>query len=394
VLGRYRSVLVAPGSLRLYATGVLARLPQGMSALAILLLVRGATHSYALAGLAVGAEALAAAAVGPVQGRLVDAVGRARVLAPFAATQAALYVVLVLAAQARAPGGALVVVACGVGAAEPAIAPSVRALLRTVVIDDDARESAYALESVIQELIWIVGPLLVALVIAVASPSIALLLCGAICLMGTALFLASPVSRRAPRPAARRRRSVLGAHRELQAMLAPVALMGVSIGATEVGLPSLALHAGSRTSTALLLVMWSLGSVVGGLIYGSRAWRRPLPDRYRALLALAVLCAAPLVFARSIPAGLVGALLTGVTIAPVFSCQYALVSRTVSEGTETEAFTWISSALITGVAIGSSSGGVLVDGLGVSGPFLLTCVALAVAAVTATGVRSRTPVAG
>ncbi len=391
---RYRTVLAAPGARRLYATGVLARLPQGMSTLSVLLLVHHVTRSYAIAGLAVGGGALSTAAAGPLQGRLVDRLGRTRVLAPCAVAQAVLFVVLVLAARSRAPGGALVGLACVIGAAQPAIAPSIRALLGIVFSDHEVRESAYALESVIQELVFIIGPLLVGIVIAVGSPSLALLLCAVVVVIGTALFVSTPVSRVAPTPAPLTRHGLLAAHPQLRALLAPVALMGVSIGSVDVGLPSLALHAGSSASTALLLVMWSLGSVIGGLVYGSRRWRGSLPQRYRALLAVAVVCALPLVFARSIPAGVAGALLTGLTVAPVFSCQYALVGRVVSDGTETEAFTWVSAALVAGVAGGSALSGALIGPIGVGGPFLLTCAALAVAAVTATGGRVIAPVVG
>ncbi len=142
-----------------------------MSGLATLLLVREATHSYAIAGFAVGIQAVAIALVGPVQGRLVDRHGRGRVLVPWAAAQTALFVALVLCAHAHAPGIALVLISAAIGAALPAIAPAVRALLRAVIVDDVAREAAYALESVIQELIWITGPLIVGVVIAVGSPS-------------------------------------------------------------------------------------------------------------------------------------------------------------------------------------------------------------------------------
>jgi MFS family permease len=394
VFARYRTVLAAPGARRLYATGVLARLPQGMSTLSVLLLVHHVTRSYALAGLATGVGALFTAVAGPPQGRLVDRLGRSRVLAPCALAQAALFVALVLAARSRAPDAALVVIAGAIGAAQPAIAPSVRALLGILLTDDDVRESAYALESVIQELIFIIGPLLVGVVITIGSPSLALLLCAVVIVLGTGLFVSTPASRVAREPVPRVHGGLLRSHPKLRALLAPVALMGVSIGATDVGLPSLALHAGSRASLAPLLAMWSLGSMVGGLVYGSRRWRGSLPQRYRGLLAVAVVCALPLVFARSIPAGLAGSLLTGLTVAPVFSCQYALVGRVVSDGTQTEAFTWVSAALVTGIAGGSTLAGALIGAWGVSGPFLLTCAALAVAAITATGAGVITPVAG
>jgi MFS family permease len=393
MIARYRAVLANPGSLRLYVTGVFARLPQGMSGLATLLLVREATHSYAIAGLAVGVQAIASAIAGPWQGRLVDRHGRGRVLLPWATAQAALYVALVVCAHAGAPGAVLVVIAAAIGAALPAIAPAVRALLRAVIVDASDRESAYALESVVQELIWITGPLAVGVVIALGSPDLALLICAGLSLAGTGFFVTMPASRERPPTPAQSTSGGLRALPELRALLLPIGLMGFAIGSTEVGLPSLALHAGSRASTGLLLAMWSLGSMIGGLLHGSREWNLDLADRYGRLLAGAVVCAAPLMFAHSIAFGLVGALLTGLTIAPVFSCQYALVGRVVPDGAETEAFTWMSSALIAGIAGGSALGGALIGPGGVSAPFIISCGALAVAALSSVRARKLTAVA-
>src|ERR1700761_8075724 len=101
VANNYRAVLARPGALRLLSTALVGRLPQGMSSLAVLLLVRQATHSYAAAGAAVGAGALAAAFGGPLLGRLIDRLGRRLVVGPVAIAQACVYVFLALAARAH-----------------------------------------------------------------------------------------------------------------------------------------------------------------------------------------------------------------------------------------------------------------------------------------------------
>jgi predicted MFS family arabinose efflux permease len=256
------------------------------------------------------------------------------------------------------------------------------------VFDDPAvRETAYSLDAVSQEVLWISGPLLVALLIAVAPPSFAVALLGAVCVFGTALFLRSRLVRSsspgADRPRADRRSAL--ASPELRALLGPVALTGTGLGAIEVGLPSLAIHAGSRPASGVLLAFWSLGSMAGGLWYGSRTWRSPLASRYRTLLVLAVLCTMPLIAARSIAGGVVCSVLAGVTIAPVFTCQYALVGRSVTVGSETEAFTWVSAALIGGLALGSAVGGAVIAPAGVSAPFVVACLATMLAALLAVG---------
>ena len=98
---------------------------------------------------------------------------------------------------------------------------------------------------------------------------------------------------------------------------------------------------------------------------------------------------APLIGATSIPAAVVCSLLAGLTIAPVFSCQYALVARAVTPGSETEAFTWVTAALVGGLAAGSAAAGAVIGSEGVAAPFVLSCLATTLAAVFAIGLRGR-----
>lgn len=387
LLAPYRPVLAVRGAPRLFASALLARLPQGMSSLATLLLVRQSTHSYAAAGAAVGAEALMSAGSAPVVGRLIDRMGRARVLVPCAVLYGTALALLVLGAELHAGSVSLVALSALAGALLPPIAPTLRALLRDVFTEVPVRERAYALEAVAQEIIWIVGPLLVAAVIAVASPAVAILLLGADSAIGTLLFVRAPLAHDGHGDDRVTARGAALASPALRALLIPVALMGSALGATEVGIPALALHVGSREATGLLLSLWSLGSMIGGLGFGARAWRAPVSTRYVALLFLAVLCTAPFIAARSIGAGALCAVLCGLTIAPVFSCQYALVGHAVTPGTETEAFTWVSAALVTGIAVGSAVGGGLVSASGFSTAFVFSVGAMAMAA--AMGVATR-----
>ena len=195
MVAKYRSVLSVPGSVRLLASALLGRLPQGMASLSILLLVRETTHSYAAAGVAVGAYALANAVCAPVQGRLVDRVGKVWILVPSACAQASMLAALVVAANAGAHAAILVLLAAVAGAFAPPIAPTVRALLREVFRDPHVLDSAYALDAVLQEVVWTVGPLVVAVVIAVASPGVAVVLLGLIYVVGTSMFVRSPLAR-------------------------------------------------------------------------------------------------------------------------------------------------------------------------------------------------------
>jgi predicted MFS family arabinose efflux permease len=159
--------------------------------------------------------------------------------------------------------------------------------------------------------------------------------------------------------------------------------MGIGLGAVEVGLPSIALHAGQRWASGLLLALWSIGSMVGGLWYGSRAWRSPLHTRYGMLLLLGVAFTAPLIAVRSVPTAVFCSVLAGLAIAPAFSCQYTLVGQAVESGSETEAFTWVTAALVGGLAAGSALGGALIARAGVGAAIVLACAATALSAAVA-----------
>jgi MFS family permease len=324
----------------------------------------------------------------PVVGRLIDRLGRARVLVPCSVLYALALALLVLVAELHAGSVTLVAVSALGGALLPPIAPTLRALLRDVFTEVSVRERAYALEAVAQEIIWIVGPLLVAVIIAVASPAIAILLLGADSAIGTLLFVRAPLAHDGHSEDRVVARGAALASAALRALLVPIALMGSALGATEVGIPALALHAGSREATGVLLSLWSLGSMTGGLWFGARAWRASVSTRYVALLFLAVICTAPLIAARSLAAGALCTVLCGLTIAPVFSCQYALVGHAATHGSETEAFTWVAAALVGGIAAGSAAGGAVIGPAGVSGPFVIACLATMVAAALAADYRA------
>jgi MFS family permease len=325
-----------------------------MASLTILLLVREAAHSYSIAGLAVGVNALATALSAPVLGRFVDLLGRARVLAPVALMQAAAYLALAAAAQVHAPAAVLIVLAAVAGVFLPPIAAVVRALLRGISEDPAIRETAYALDIVLQEIVWIVGPLAVAVVVAITSPAGALVLLGAICLLGTSLFV--------------------------RRLLAPVFLTGLCMGALELGLPSLAIHSGSRPASGLLLAAFSVGGVGGGLWYGSRDWGIALATRYQSALALSAVLSAPLIAIRSIPIGLLGSVVVGLSVGPAISCQYQLISRAAVRGSETEAFAWGQGSIIGGLSAGSALAGASIGSAGIGAPFLIACLAAALGA--------------
>jgi MFS family permease len=385
----YGAVLSVAGAPRLLSSSVLARLPLGMTSLAILLLVRAHTGSFAAAGAAVGAFALAGAAAAPVQGALADRRGQVRILVPAAIAQSALLVALVVAAHAGAGVPVLVALAALAGALVPPVAACLRALWPAVAPDPSRREAAYSLDAVTQETCWTLGPLLVGGIVAILSPEAAVGLCATITLVGTLAFVSSPLARRTrPAPTGVAGGGALSSA-GLRLLLLTGVLMGIGIGSIEVGLPALAIHVGAAHAAGALLAVSSLGSMAGGLAYGARTWRRPPERRYAILLGAIPLLSAPLLLVHSLGVGLALSVIAGLAYAPALSCQMLLVAGLAPAGAVTEAYTWNSAAITGGVAGGSALAGVLVEAAGSSAPFVLGCCGGAAAAAIAARGRMR-----
>lgn len=386
---RYREFLALPGAARLLLSSLAGRLPLGMSSLAVLLLVHLKTGSFATAGVAVAAYSLSSAATTPLQGRLVDRIGGPPVLVGFGLAQAAGMIALVVVAQLRAASPVLIVVSGLAGSMTPPLSASVRALWPRVANSRATLDAAYQLDATSQEVIWTFGPLLVAAVVGAGSPAAAVLLSGAITVAGTVLFATAPPTRRwvGSGPGARGAGAI--GNPALQIVLAATVLLGLGIGAVEVSLPALAVRHGSHSAAGLLLGLWSIGSMAGGLTYGGRLGGSQITARYVGLMLVVALTTAPLIVAGSLTAAVPLSLLAGVGFAPLMACQYTLVGALADRRSVTEAFAWTSTALVAGIAGGNAAAGALVQGGGISLAFALGSLAQVVAALVAIAGRRR-----
>ncbi len=156
---RYRAVLGRPGALRFSVTAMVARLPISIDTLGIVLLVTGLGRSYGLAGALTAAYTIANGAMAIVQGRLLDRLGQARVLPVVASLFGVAIVVLVVTLQSGWPDPVAFAAAALAGAAYPPIGSCVRARWSYVLAGEPTEiQTAYALESVIDEAIFIIGP--------------------------------------------------------------------------------------------------------------------------------------------------------------------------------------------------------------------------------------------
>lgn len=372
-----------------------ARLPLGMTTLAILLAVHASSGSFGFAASATACFAVASGLSSPVRGRLVDRFGAVPVLAVTGVLQSLALLGIALAARGPGAGGWVLVTALAAGALLPPVGPVARALWARLP-DGGLRQAAFSLDSLfLQVTYYTAGPPLVTLLSALYSPDAALYAAAVLTLTGTLTVAASRGVRDWPRSAARPSLAGALAAPGLVPVLVVVLVTGAAISAAEVAATAFAVSRHSGNLSGLLLALLGAGSIAGGLFQGARNWRSPLLVQYRAWLAVLCVLLVPLPAAPGlIVLGLLLAV-TGLAVAPANSVQFSLTGALAPEGTVTEAFTWLLSASQAGAALGSAAAGAVTQAGGARLALLLPCAlaagafALSVAGGSSAGGRIR-----
>lgn len=384
MLTSYRRVLAVPGALRFSLTGLVARLPISMVGLGIVLLVEAATGSYGVAGSVSAAYMVANAILAILQGQLVDRLGQARVLAAASAVFGVSMVLLIWSVQGDWPVAASYVFAAAAGASLPQIGSCVRARWSHVLASPSEVQTAYALEAVFDEAVFILGPIAVTLLATAVHP-IAGLGTAIVTGVGGSLVFAAQRATEPPAHPHDRATTVRPAlpWRTVAPLAVVCAALGVLFGAAEVTTVAFAEEQGHRPWAGGLLALWALGSLLSGVVTGVVRWRRGPTIRVR-WGAFAMACAmAPLYFVGSLPVMGVVLLVAGVAIAPTMVATLSLTEQTVPAARLTEGMAIMQTGLVMGVAPGASLSGFVVDHSGASAAYLVSVAAGIVAALAA-----------
>ncbi len=361
ILDKYGALLSTPGARGFIVAGFLARMPLSMRGLGCVLMLVALTGSYGLAGAVAATLTLSQALTAPWLGRLADRHGQRRLLVFSLAAHSSGILLLVLSAQASAPAWTLFPAAGLSGAAALPVGSLVRARWAGLVGGTPALGTAFALESVLDEAIFVVGPVLVTALAVGVAPAAGLLGPLAFAVVGS-LSLAiqrntEPGPSLEPRPAGRL--AVLSSG--LLVLVLSCVALGIVLSVIDLGMVAFARERGSAGAAGPLLALFATGSMLAGLAYGAREWRTP-PDR-RFLLATAALCAGtvPILLADGIVAMALSVAIAGVGIAPALISSSTLVEVLVPRAALTEGLTWVVTALTVGAAAGAALAGVAID---------------------------------
>ena len=365
-LARYSALLGQPALRSAIATSVLGRLPIGIAGLAILMLAQYTTGSFAHGGMVAGCYVAGLAAVAPLFGRLIDRYGPRSTLLACAFLFPSALATLVVALEYAAPLWIAFALATVAGACFPPITVCMRTFFKRRLKDDLLLAAAYSLESVVIELIFILGPVLVAMFVALASPAAAVLFAAACGCAGTLLFQRSRALidwRIEPHGKA----SLFGPLVEpgFAPLLVVIICYSTAFGLVEIGTTAYATEAGGPALAGILLGIMSIGSATGGLVYGSRSWRLPLARQFSLTLAVMGLGVAPLALLSPprFPVWAFGlwCVVAGIVMAPALIMQAMLVAKIARAAHSTEAFTWSSTSLLAGVGLGLTGGGMMLE---------------------------------
>ncbi|MFI7535982.1 MFS transporter [Streptosporangium sp. NPDC049376] len=385
-LAPYARVLAVPGARGMAVSGVLARLPVAVIGVSIVIMVAARYGSYGLGGAVTATQTLCYAVFGPPLSRAADRLGQRRVVVPASLAAVTGLTGLVVCGSLRAPAWTLFGCAALVGLM-PNVGSMVRARWAHLLQGTDRLHTAYAMESVVDDLIFIVGPVLAVNLSLVAGAEAGLVAAAVLLFTGCRLLASRTATEPPVVTVSERRGGVLLKARGLWAVVAVCTAMGGLFGSVEVAVVGFATEHRQTVLASWILALYALGSGISGVLFGRRRLSWSVPRQLTAAAILLTLTTAPMLVTDNLYV-LGGVLLvSGAACAPILILATGLVERLVPPERLTEGMTWISTGLGAGVALGAPMAGWTADEYGGNRVFLtplLCCVVVTLAAVMGT----------
>jgi predicted MFS family arabinose efflux permease len=380
----YAALFAVPGSLAFSLIGWLARLPIPMIGLGTVLLVAGETGSYGLAGALSGVLALSFSLASPQWARLTDRRGQGTVLRLQASASLVFGLGFAVSVIVGGPHWLWFLLAALTGANEPNIGALVRARWAHV-LDGPARQTAFAFEAVVDEVVFVVGPPFVTLLATLVSPPagfLAGLLIGVVGGLWFAGLRRTEPPVHAPDPSGPSRRAALLSPTVLVVGVVYLA-MGTVFGAMDVVVVGFAQEVGASAMAGVALAAFALGSLVAGLVYGLVRLPGSLAARYIVCAVFFGVAVQLVLTVGSLGLLVPVAFVAGLSIAPALVSGTSLVEARVPRSALTEALSWTTTGLTLGVTAGSALAGAAVDAWGAQSAFAVPAAAAGLAGLLA-----------
>jgi MFS family permease len=384
----YAELFKNPGVASVLFAQLLARFPFGMQTITFAIHLEHIFGNYTVAGLAIAAATVSAAVSAPILGRLVALYGIKVVVISCSLISPIGFLLLAFAPLTE--GGAILT-ALGLGLFVPPIQPAARAVYPTLVKTEEVRNNLFSVDAILQEVIWIVGPVLTTILIATTSTTVPLVVMVFVQIIGGLWFALLPQVQGAPIPRSKKRMGNVLRSPLVRVMIIVNMLFVGSFSALEIG----AVAAVGEAGAGFVLAMLSIGSVVGALAFGHRA-RSP----YALTKQLGVVLIGDiLIFINAKDPLWLGICLfiSGIGVALAFATMSAIIAKSIPLDDTPEVYGWIGSGQNIGYGMGAAVAGILVDQFSSTASFGLASgldgvamlVALAAVAITPSFLSSK-----
>ncbi|MYS83613.1 MFS transporter [Embleya scabrispora] len=380
----YRDIFTAPGAKGFSAAGFIARMPISMTGIGIVTMLSELRGEYGLAGAVAATFALATALIAPQISRIVDRYGQGRVLVPATAVSVLAMGVLLLCARYDAPDWTLF--ACAVPAGcMPSMGAMVRSRWLVLYRGSPHLHTAFSFESVVDELCFILGPIIAVQLSVAAFPEAGPLAAIVFFTVGVLLFIVQRGTEPPPHPRVAGKTTSVMRIRGLQVLVVTLIAIGAIFGTVDVVTIAFAEEHGQRGSASFVLATYAAGSCVAGIAFGAFRFATPLPRMLLISIGCTAVTIPPLLLAGNLPVLAATVFVAGMSISPTMILTISLVERLVPPARLTEGMTWTTTGIGIGVAAGSSLSGMVVDHFGARAGFGVAAGAALLAASVALG---------
>lgn len=373
----YAALLQAPGARAFVLAGMLARMPVSMTGIGLITMLSQVHGGYGLAGSVAAVYALATALCAPQVSRLVDRYGQGRVLPIAALIGGGALLMLLLCTRLHAPTWTLFLFAALTGCI-PNMSAMVRARWTELYRGQPELQTAFALESVLDEVCFIVGPPISVGLSVMLFPEAGPLMAALLLAVGVTTFVLQRETEPPVHEHHEHHSGWLIATPSVLILMILLLAMGVIVGVVDVVSVAFAQHQGQPAAASIVLSVYAIGSCLAGLAFGTLKFKAPLPRQFLFCGVATALTTLPLLLVTNIPGLAVAIFISGLFFAPTLIVSMALVERIVPPSRLTEGMTWLITGLSIGVAIGAASSGWMIDHFGATSGFWVALVAGAV----------------
>lgn len=370
----YAEIFRVPGTKGFAAAAFIARLPIAMAPIGIVAMLSQMRGEYWLAGAVSATFALTNAFAAPQISRRIDRLGQTSVALPTTIISVLAFAVLLIATRYDWPAWTLFVSAF-IAAAMPSMPAMVRARWTEIFRDRPELNTAFAFESVADEMVYIAGASLSVGLSVALFPEAGMLVSTLLLAVGMAAFLLQRSSEpkvRAPELASIGSAIAL---RPVQIITLALIFVGAIFATAEVSAVAITKELGQPTAASLVIGVYAAGSLIVGLIVGALNLKVPKQRLLAMSIAVVALTTLPLLVADTVPLLALAIFVSGVAISPTFIMAFGLIERRVPEAMLTEGITWVMTGIGIGMALGAFVAGWVVDSFGAQNGFWVSVAA-------------------